>query len=158
MGHVSWFYHDTFTYPATLNDVDNRRFKIFFHAQVWFNRADSRLAPSQWETALQSNAVSHWLGAHLESALSNLHDMIACICHSRDLSILWHGIPALDHWPSTHATRSYCDYTQVRIDPYRKRIRFNVTDKDFHHKDKTLVSLTIISYDRLAVYLYQNDP
>ena len=29
-------------------------------------RADSRLAPSQWETALQSNAVSHWLGANLE--------------------------------------------------------------------------------------------
>ena len=27
-------------------------------------RADSRLAPSQWET-LQSNAVSHWLGATL---------------------------------------------------------------------------------------------
>ena len=32
-------------------------------------RADSRLAPSQWETPLQSNAVSHWLGANLESAL-----------------------------------------------------------------------------------------
>ena len=33
------------------------------------DRADSRLAPSQWETALQSNAVSYWLGANLESAL-----------------------------------------------------------------------------------------
>ena len=32
-------------------------------------RADSRLAPNQWETALQSNAVSHWLGTNLESAL-----------------------------------------------------------------------------------------
>ena len=32
-------------------------------------RADSRLAPSQWETSLRSNAVSHWLGANLESAL-----------------------------------------------------------------------------------------
>ena len=31
-------------------------------------RADSRLAPSQCETSLQSNAVSHWLGANLESA------------------------------------------------------------------------------------------
>ena len=30
---------------------------------------DSRLAPSQWETSLQSNAVSHWLGAKLESSL-----------------------------------------------------------------------------------------
>ena len=29
-------------------------------------RADVRLAPSQWETSLQSNAVSHWLGASPE--------------------------------------------------------------------------------------------
>ena len=36
----------------------------------WSFRADSRLAPRQWETSLQSNAVSHWLGANLESALS----------------------------------------------------------------------------------------
>ena len=33
------------------------------------DRADSRLTPSQWETSLQCNAVSHWLGANLESAL-----------------------------------------------------------------------------------------
>ena len=34
------------------------------------HKADSMLnAPSQWETSLQSNAVSHWLGANLESAL-----------------------------------------------------------------------------------------
>ena len=32
-------------------------------------RADSRLATSQWETSLQSNTVSYWLGANLESAL-----------------------------------------------------------------------------------------
>ena len=34
-----------------------------------FSRADSRFAPSQWEMSLQSNAISHWLGASLESAL-----------------------------------------------------------------------------------------
>ena len=34
-----------------------------------YSRADSRFAPSQWETSLQSNAVSHWLGVNLESAL-----------------------------------------------------------------------------------------
>ena len=32
-------------------------------------RVDSRFAPNQWETSLQSNAVSHWLGANLESVL-----------------------------------------------------------------------------------------
>ena len=32
-------------------------------------KADFRFAPSQWETALFCNDVSHWLGASLESAL-----------------------------------------------------------------------------------------
>ena len=32
-------------------------------------RADSRLAPSQWETALLCNDVSHWLGTNLKSTL-----------------------------------------------------------------------------------------
>ena len=32
-------------------------------------RADSRLAPIQWEASLQSNAVAHWMDANLESAL-----------------------------------------------------------------------------------------
>ena len=36
------------------------------------SRADSRLAPSQWETALFCNAVSHWPGANLESALHSM--------------------------------------------------------------------------------------
>ena len=35
----------------------------------WLIRADSRFVPSRWETSLQSNVVSHWLGANLESAL-----------------------------------------------------------------------------------------
>ena len=34
--------------------------------------ADFTFAPSQWKTALQSNAVSHWLGANLESALLSI--------------------------------------------------------------------------------------
>ena len=48
--------------------------------------ADSRLAPSQWETSLQDNAVSHWLGANLESALVSIgHSEIACNNHSDDI-------------------------------------------------------------------------
>ena len=39
-------------------------------------RDDSRLAPSQWETSLQSNAVSHWLGANLESAPTKMQRSI----------------------------------------------------------------------------------
>ena len=32
-------------------------------------KADSRIAPGQWETVLLCNDVSHWLGAILESSL-----------------------------------------------------------------------------------------
>ena len=35
-------------------------------------KADPRFVPSQWETSLQSNAVSHWQGTNLESALNLL--------------------------------------------------------------------------------------
>ena len=42
----------------------------YIYGRFWsVIRADSRFAPSQWETPLQSNAVSHWLSASLESAL-----------------------------------------------------------------------------------------
>ena len=37
-----------------------------------FCRADSRLVPSQWETTLLCNDVSHWLGANLDSALCSV--------------------------------------------------------------------------------------
>ena len=43
------------------------------HVFLIMSRADSRFAPSQWETALLCNAVSHWLVASLESAL---HEML----------------------------------------------------------------------------------
>ena len=32
-------------------------------------KADFMFVPSQWETSLQSNAASHWVGANLETAL-----------------------------------------------------------------------------------------
>ena len=48
------------------------RMKCFCHlnSQIGtiFHRTDPRVAPSQWGTSLQSNTVSHWLGANLESA------------------------------------------------------------------------------------------
>ena len=51
-----------------------------FHNRWWsrlkvvprepFCMVDYRFAPSQWETALFCNDVSHWMGASLESALA----------------------------------------------------------------------------------------
>ena len=47
---------------------------IWFHMasqseHINAGKADSRFAPSQWKTSLQSNAVSHWLSTNLESTL-----------------------------------------------------------------------------------------
>ena len=42
------------------------------------DRADFRPVPSQWETLLQSNTVSHWLGANLESALNETSCVREC--------------------------------------------------------------------------------
>ena len=42
----------------------------------YFLRADSRFAPSQRETALLSNDVSHWLVANLESATFLSYDYV----------------------------------------------------------------------------------
>ena len=42
---------------------------VWLNAHRYLYRADSRFASSKWESTLQSNAVSHWLGANLESTL-----------------------------------------------------------------------------------------
>ena len=39
------------------------------HANVYKGRDDSRFTPSQWETALLCNDVSHWLDISLDTAL-----------------------------------------------------------------------------------------
>ena len=55
---------------------------------------DSRLAPSRCETSLRSNAVSHWLGANLESTL------ITCITNVvSKLSALLSGLHVSTHLP-----------------------------------------------------------
>ena len=52
-------------------------------------KTDSRLAPSQWETSLQPNEVSHWLGTNLESALQ-VSDTPHNHCHRCHLAITCH--------------------------------------------------------------------
>ena len=50
---------------------------VTFLEYRWYRfGADSRFAPSQWETALLRNDVSHWLGARLESAMEF---MVKCL-------------------------------------------------------------------------------
>ena len=58
-------------------------------------RADSRLAPSQWETALQSNAVSHWLGANLESALQGSLSATLAMAVAAAMGSVHHPVPGI---------------------------------------------------------------
>ena len=61
------------------------------------NRADSRFAPSQWETALLCNDVSHWLGASLESALINteINEKLPIVVDKNDMKLLVLLLPEL---------------------------------------------------------------
>ena len=61
--------HAVLSFPMTGLRQEGRGHLAYLCSQcsLW---ADSRLAPSQWETSLQSNAVSHWLVANLESSLA----------------------------------------------------------------------------------------
>ena len=65
-----WIYDDSFVLSwfgmAVITVVSHEHRGI---STLLFSRVDSRFAPSQWETALLCNTVSHWLGARLESAL-----------------------------------------------------------------------------------------
>ena len=67
-------------------------FELYFAPII--SMADSVLPPSQWETPLQSNTVSHWMDANLESALisvKHIPSLSLIICKTAfDLSPMSH--------------------------------------------------------------------
>ena len=68
-------------------------------------RADIRLAPSQWEMSLQSNADSHWLGANLKSTLCvGAHSWWSC-CVGRGMVVGGSQIPP--RWSDWFANRDW---------------------------------------------------
>ena len=122
-----------------------------FSLECWFreasigpcycNRADSRLATSQWETALYCKDLSHWLGANLEAALmeyANKHSytglqllmlwFLALPCIDRPTSPWWLQMPC---WKSGHQaiTRAnvdpdQCWYNEIMPSNYQQRSSF----------------------------------
>ena len=77
-------------------------------------RADSRFVPSQWETSLQSNAVSHWLGANLESALNVKYEEVMTLSislHYLSVTCLFWMILAKSE---RYIMREYIIYMMVR--------------------------------------------
>ena len=63
----------------------------------WNSTADSRLATSQWEKLLQSNTISDWLGAKLESALESLENSRVCINEIKPCAVPY---PTPTHTPT----------------------------------------------------------
>ena len=55
--------------PLNCQDSGKRLALIKKTFVIYIYRADSRFAPSQWETTLLCNDVSHWLGTSIESAI-----------------------------------------------------------------------------------------
>ena len=64
-----------------------RNFAYFLRFYRLYTGLIPSLAPSQWETSLQSNAVSHWLDANLESTL--------CIYHVY-MYLCWRNVDGVD--------------------------------------------------------------
>ena len=58
-------------------------------------RADSSFVPSQWETSLQSNAISNWLGANLKSAL---RFMFTWVLLGYEKLILFYSLTMVNSW------------------------------------------------------------
>ena len=99
------------------------------------HRADSRLAPNQWETSLQSNAVSHWLGANLESALST--HFLQCPVKYIILTLLLWSYIEYTAWGWEQLYKQRC-----MVDESRRRVRGDGHSKQmWRHSMETLSTL-----------------
>ena len=90
---------------------------LFKGCQINQYRADSSLAPSQWEMSLQSSAISHWLGTNLKSDLAypdiytpNLHFVMNCF-----VLTAWVIMNHLLRRGINHSSRPYNYFTEYHI-------------------------------------------
>ena len=77
------------------------------HAYQYNRRVDSRFAPNQWETSLQSNTVSHWLGANLESVLKSVTRNTFLLCSSTTYNLTYYGRYLKLFYFDSNPSRSY---------------------------------------------------
>ena len=75
-------------------------------------RADSRLVPGHWETSLQSNAVSHWLGANLESALLIGYLSIIVTWHPKSYLVVLNWPWSVNTYSDIHNSCWCCCWTR----------------------------------------------
>ena len=147
--------------------IANNDLMWFFDSCIYsffgYTRADSRFAPRQWKTSLQSSTVSHWMGAHLESALQST---VWCtvggkLCYTRvcylpmfsfcaDGICVIHQNTVMYHWHLGLFHYHGLTLTPVRISNY---IHYKLLVKLFTHfqavKVWELLSDFILSYHTL---------
>ena len=90
-------------------------------------RAASRLAPSQWEMSLQSNAASHWLGANLELALNTVYRQkkrLLMLCFSPARPCLL--VPVCTHELGPALQSGTCSHAAEVLDQVRKVLESNM--------------------------------
>ena len=93
------------------------------------------LSLSQWETSLQRNAVSHWLGENLESAL-HVHSHPASL-HTTGTWLVskigWMSVPetaVLPHWPILDSKDPRIDIDYISIRHFRVGLMSNRCQSD----------------------------
>ena len=131
------------------NNCKLKNTKVLFLSQSWSNwtnisMADYRLAPGQWETSLQSNAVSHWLGANLESALISFVNQDRTTSHFNSRAV---GGPHPHDYANQHVYFSlstqqvtYMQHLTWHMYPRTRNQRsYNRTDFTKHMKKKEQV-------------------
>ena len=101
-GHLRWYWIMPGLYHMYMN-VYITYIHIIIYSNIYtymleqdMNRADSRFAPSQWETLLQSTAVSHWLGSNLgsiSSALTSSVGSVFCIIFIKYTCMFYRILP-----------------------------------------------------------------
>ena len=124
--NMGWYHYIN---PISLEHSKGKHYKTAckFHGMYCtYTRADSRFAPSQWETALLCNDVSHWLGASLESALYTNASWTKKNCEYHSNAVKHEAIP-------------YCINSATNIFPYCVSIPCNITEHT-NNIEKTYVA------------------
>ena len=86
-------------------------------------RAEPKLAPSQWETVLQSNAVSHWLSANLEAVLQ-LPNCSKVPLKNIGKMCTRPNNRTMSKWSTTKPCAYFMGYTQDKLSLYGQRWLF----------------------------------
>ena len=107
------------TFVVSISGISFRPWFLNMWTIIHEYRADSRFASSQWETPLQSNAVSHWLGANLESAYSHPHTSSSSGGRQPAGFVITGGLAFSRRYRSMEWTvifRHFCQNTDDKID------------------------------------------